>query len=63
MSETITLKPCENQLGLPINKRILIKTARGNYHIGEFDGKIFSTGINSCLSTITVITHYAILEQ
>lgn len=62
MNETITLTPCENPFSIPKNKRILIKTMTGNYHIGEFNGKIFSTGLKSYLATISVITHYAILE-
>jgi hypothetical protein len=62
MNETIILYTYEKQIELPKNKKMLIKTISGNYHLGQFDGKLFSLSDTSYLSTATVITHYAILE-
>jgi len=62
MNETIVLFTYENKIQLPKNKRMLIKTSGGNYHVGEFDGMLFVTGINTYLVSDTVITHYAILD-
>lgn len=62
MEEILTLLPFNKSDKLPMYKSILIKTSGGNYHVGQFNGKLFVTSYNTYLKTSIVITHYKVLE-